>query len=50
MQLESKTMTWIQSAKDNDLVDKAFNSWMTNVYQTSDLGSIVDDMQACMLT
>ena len=43
-------MMWIQFRKDRDPVKKTFDSWMTNIYQVSDLDSIVDDMQAHMLT
>ena len=45
-----QTTTWIRFAKDDDRVELAFNSRMTNVYQGSDLEQIVDEMIAHMKT
>ena len=42
--------TWIRFIKDDDRVELAFNSRMTNVHQGSDLGQIVDEMMAHMMT
>ena len=42
--------TWIRFAKDDNRIDKAFNSRMTNVHQGSDLEQIVDEMIAHMMT
>ena len=42
--------TWIRFIKDNDRVELAFNSRMTNVHQGSDLDQIVDEMIAHMKT
>ena len=41
---------WIRFAKDEDRIDKAFNSLMTSVYRGSDLDQIVDGMIAHMKT
>ena len=37
-------MTWIRLRKDDELVELAFNSRMTNVYNLSDLDEIVGEM------
>ena len=42
--------TWIRFVKDDDRVELAFNSRMTNVHQGSDLDQIVDGMIAHMMT
>ena len=42
--------TWIRSIKDDDRVELAFNSRMTNVHRGSDLDQIVDEMIAHMKT
>ena len=42
--------TWIRFARDEDRIELAFNSRMTNVHQGSDLDQIVDGMIACMKT
>ena len=42
--------TWIRFIKDDDRVELAFNSKMTNVHQGSDLEQIVDEMIAHMKT
>ena len=44
----SQTATWIRFRKDQDLVELAFNSRMTNVYNLSDLDEIVNEMIAHM--
>ena len=41
-------MTWIRFRKDGELVELAFNSRMTNVYNLSNLGKIVNEMIAHM--
>ena len=41
---------WIRFIKDDDRVEVAFNSRMTNVHQGSDLEQIVDEMISCMKT
>ena len=45
-----QTTTWIRFVKDDDRVELAFNSRMTDVYQGSDLDQIVDGMIAHMMT
>ena len=45
-----QTTTWIRFRKDDDRVELAFNSRMTNVYQGSDLDQIVNGMIAHMKT
>ena len=45
-----QTTTWIRFIKDDDRVELAFNSRMTNVHQGSDLDQIVDEMIAHMKT
>ena len=40
--------TWIRFVKDNDRVELAFNSRMTNVHRGDDLDQIVDGMIAHM--
>ena len=42
--------TWIRFIKDDDRVELAFNSRMTNVHQGSDLNQIVDGMITHMMT
>ena len=42
--------TWIRFVKDDDQVELAFNSRMTNVHQGSDLEQIVDEMITHMKT
>ena len=44
------TTTWIRFFKDNNRVELAFNSRMTNVHMGSDLDQIVDGMIAHMKT
>ena len=46
----AQTTTWIRFIKDDDRVELAFNSRMTNVQQGSDLEQIVDEMIAHMMT
>ena len=43
-----QTTTWIRFARDEDRVELAFNSRMTNVHQGSDLDQIVNGMVAHM--
>ena len=43
-------ITWIRFIKDDDQVELAFNSRMTNVHQGSDLEQIVDEMITHMKT
>ena len=45
-----QTTTWIRFIKDNDRVELAFNSRMTNVHQGNDLERIVDEMVAHIKT
>ena len=45
-----QTTTWIRFARDEDRVELAFNSRMTNVHRGSDLYQIVDGMIAHMKT
>ena len=45
-----QTTTWIRFIKDDDRVELAFNSRMTNVHQGSDLEQIVDEMITHMKT
>ena len=45
-----QTTTWIRFAKDEDRVEKAFNSRMTSVYRGSDLEQIVYEMFSHMKT
>ena len=45
-----QTTMWIRFIKDDDRVEVAFNSRMTNVHQGSDLEQIVDEMIARMKT
>ena len=45
-----QTTTWIRFARDEDRVELAFNSRMTNVHQESDLDQIVNGMIAHMKT
>ena len=42
--VRAQTMIWIRFKKDDELVELAFNSRMTNVYNLSDLDEIVDEM------
>ena len=46
--VRSQTTTWIRFRKDRELVELAFNSRMTNVYNISDLDEIVNEMIAHM--
>ena len=46
--VRSQTTTWIRFRKDRELVELAFNSRMTNVYNLSDLDEIVNEMIAHM--
>ena len=46
--VRSQTTTWIRFRKDRELVELAFNSRMTNVYNPSDLDEIVNEMIAHM--
>ena len=46
--VRSQTTTWIRFGKDQELVELAFNSRMTNVYNLSDLDEIVNEMIAHM--
>ena len=45
-----QTTTWIRFINDDDRVELAFNSRMTNVHQGSNLEQIVDEMIAHMKT
>ena len=45
-----QTTTWIRFIKDDDRVELAFNSRMTDVHQGSDLEQIVDGIIAHMMT
>ena len=42
--VRAQTMTWIRFKMDDELVELAFNSRMTNVYNLSDLDEIVGEM------
>ena len=44
--VRSQTTTWIRCRKDRELVELAFNSRMTNVYNLSDMDEIVNEMIA----
>ena len=44
--VRSQTTTWIRFRKDQELVELAFNSRMTNVYNLSDMDEIVNEMIA----
>ena len=46
--VRSQTTTWIRFRKDRELVELAFNSKMTNVYNLSNLDEIVNEMIAHM--
>ena len=46
--VRSQTTTWIRFRKDQELVELAFNSRMTNVYNLSDLDEIANEMIAHM--
>ena len=46
--VRSHTTTWIRFRKDRELVELAFNSRMTNVYNLSNLDEIVNEMIAHM--
>ena len=46
--VRSQTTTWIRFRTDRELVELAFNSRMTNVYNLSDLDEIVNEMIAHM--
>ena len=41
--VRSQTTTWIRFRKDRELVELAFNSRMTNVYNLSDMDEIVNE-------
>ena len=45
-----QTTTWVRFMKDDDRVELAFNSRMTDVHQRSDLDAIVDGMITYMKT
>ena len=42
--VRSQTTTWIRFSKDDELVELAFNSRITNVYNLSDMDEIVGEM------
>ena len=42
--VRSQTTTWIRFRKDRELVELAFNSRMTNIYNLSDMDEIVNEM------
>ena len=42
--VRSQTTTWIKFRKDRELVELAFNSRMTNIYNLSDMDEIVNEM------
>ena len=42
--VRAQTTTWIRLKKDDELVELAFNSRMTNVYNLSDLDEILGEM------
>ena len=44
--VRSQTTTWIRFRKDQELVELAFNSRMTNVYNLSNMDEIVNEMIA----
>ena len=44
--VRSQTTTWIRFRKDQELVELAFNSTMTNIYNLSDMNEIVNEMIA----
>ena len=44
-----QTTTWIRFIKDNERIELAFNSRMTNLHRGSDLDQIVDEMFAHMM-
>ena len=44
--VRSQTTTWIRFRKDQELVELAFNSKMTNVYNLSNIDEIVNEMIA----
>ena len=46
--VRAQTTTWIRFRKDDELVEVAFNSRMTNVYNLSNLDEIVNEMIAHM--
>ena len=46
--VRSQTTTWIRFRKDRELVELAFNSRMTNVYNLSNMDEIVNEMIAHM--
>ena len=46
--VRSQAMMWIRFRKDRELVELAFNSRMTNVYNLSDMNEIVNEMIAHM--
>ena len=46
--IRCQTTSWIRFIKDNEYVDKAFNSRMTPVYMLSEMDTIVQEMVAHM--
>ena len=46
--VRTQTTTWIRFRKDGELVELAFNSRMTNIYNLSDMNEIVNEMTAHM--
>ena len=46
--IRCQTTTWLRFIKDNEYVDKAFNSRMTSVYMLSEMDTIVQEMIAHM--
>ena len=46
--VRSQTATWVRFRKDRELVELAFNSRMTNIYNLSDMDEIVNEMIAHM--
>ena len=42
--IRCQTTTWLRFIKDNEYVDKAFNSRMTPVYMLSEMDTIVQEM------
>ena len=46
--VRSQTTTWIRFRKDRELVELAFNSRMTNIYNLSDMDEIVNEIIAHM--
>ena len=46
--IRCQTTTWLRFIKDNEYVDKAFNSRMTPVYMLSEMDTIVQEMVSHM--